>query len=59
MAMPHLQKTGGNIVNVSSNTGLRGCKGALAYRLSKAAMDQLTRCVALEVWNTYLRRLTK
>ena len=48
-SLPHLQRSGGNIVNVSSIAGLRAYPGALAYKLSKAAMDQMTRCVALEV----------
>ena len=44
---------GGNIVNVSSIAGLRAWPGALAYKMSKAAMDQMTRCVALEVGDIY------
>ena len=49
-SLPHLQRSdGGNIVNVSSIAGLRAWPGALAYKMSKAAMDQMTRCVALEV----------
>lgn len=39
----------GNIVNVSSVTGLRAFPGVLAYCVSKAALDQLTRCAALEL----------
>ena len=39
----------GNIVNVSSVTGLRAFPGVLAYCVSKAAVDQLTRCAALEL----------
>ncbi|MCU1288093.1 MAG: Short-chain dehydrogenase/reductase [Acidobacteria bacterium] len=46
---PHLEKTMGNIVNVSSVTGLRAFPGVLAYCVSKAAIDQLTRCSALEL----------
>lgn len=46
---PHLIKTKGNIVNVSSVTGLRSFPGVLAYCVSKAAVDQLTRCAALEL----------
>ena len=53
-SLPHLQRSGGNIVNVSSIAGLRAYPGALAYKMSKAAMDQMTRCVALEVGN-YLK----
>jgi NAD(P)-dependent dehydrogenase (short-subunit alcohol dehydrogenase family) len=48
-AMPSLVKRKGNIVNVSSVTGLRAFPGVLAYCVSKAAIDQLTRCAALEV----------
>ncbi|HEY0547600.1 MAG TPA: glucose 1-dehydrogenase [Pyrinomonadaceae bacterium] len=48
-AAPHLEKTRGNIVNVSSVTGLRSFPGVLAYCVSKAGVDQLTRCSALEL----------
>ncbi len=49
LVVPHLQKTEGNIVNVSSVTGLRAFPGVLAYCVSKAGLDQLTRCAALEL----------
>ncbi len=49
LAAPHLIRTGGNIVNVSSVTGLRSFPGVLAYCVSKAGLDQLTRCAALEL----------
>ena len=49
LAVPHLQKTRGGIVNVSSVTGLRAFPNVLAYCVSKAGLDQLTRCVALEL----------
>ena len=49
LASPHLIKTKGSIVNVSSVTGLRSFPGVLAYCVSKAAVDQLTRCAALEL----------
>lgn len=48
-AVPHLIKTKGNIVNVSSVNGIRAFPGVLAYCVSKAAVDQMTRCVALEL----------
>jgi NAD(P)-dependent dehydrogenase (short-subunit alcohol dehydrogenase family) len=48
-AVPHLIKTRGNVVNVSSVTGLRAFPGVLAYCVSKAGLDQLTRCAALEL----------
>ena len=49
LCVPHLTKTKGNIVNVSSVTGLRSFPGVLAYCVSKAGLDQLTRCAALEL----------
>merc|ERR1712213_2070 len=49
LAVPHLEKTEGNIVNVSSVNGIRSFPGVLAYNVSKAALDQMTRCVALEL----------
>jgi len=48
-AAPSLIERRGNIVNVSSVTGLRAFPGVLAYCVSKAALDQLTRCAALEL----------
>ena len=48
-SVPHLIKTKGNIVNVSSVTGLRAFPNVLAYCVSKAGIDQLTRCSALEL----------
>ncbi|XP_045765642.1 3-oxoacyl-[acyl-carrier-protein] reductase FabG-like [Maniola jurtina] len=49
LAAPHLVKSRGNIVNVSSVTGMRSFPNVLAYCMSKAALDQFTRCVALEL----------
>ena len=49
LAVPHLIKTEGSIVNVSSVNGIRSFPGVLAYNISKAAVDQFTRCVALEL----------
>lgn len=49
LAVPHLIKTKGNIVNVSSVNGIRSFPGVLAYCISKTAVDQFTRCVALEL----------
>jgi len=47
--VPHLAETKGNIVNVSSVAGTRAFPNVLAYCVSKAAVDQLTRCSALEL----------
>ncbi|CAB3380410.1 Hypothetical predicted protein [Cloeon dipterum] len=49
LAVPHLVKSQGNIVNVSSVNGIRSFPGVLAYNMSKSAVDQFTRCVALEL----------
>jgi len=48
MCVPHLMKTKGCIVNVSSSVTAR-CVGSLPYSLSKAALDRLTKVTALEL----------
>jgi len=45
----HLIESKGNIVNVSSVAGTRAFPNVLAYCVSKAAIDQFTRCTALEL----------
>ena len=47
--VPHLEKYQGNIVNLSSVAGTRSFPNVLAYCVSKAAVDQLTRCAALDL----------
>jgi NAD(P)-dependent dehydrogenase (short-subunit alcohol dehydrogenase family) len=47
--LPMLEASKGNIVSVSSVTGTRAFPGVLAYCVSKAGIDQLTRCMALEL----------
>lgn len=47
--LPHLEASKGNIVNVSSVAGTRSFPGVLAYCVSKAGVDQFTRCTALEL----------
>jgi NAD(P)-dependent dehydrogenase (short-subunit alcohol dehydrogenase family) len=49
LALPHLIPRKGNVVIVSSVTGLRSFPGVVAYCASKAAVDQLARCAALEL----------
>jgi len=49
LAVPHLEKTEGSVVNVSSVAGTRCFPGIMSYCISKAAVDQLTRCSALEL----------
>lgn len=47
-AYPHLKARKGTVVNVSSVNGLRAFAGVSAYCASKAAIDHLTRCAALD-----------
>ncbi|XP_037514122.1 3-oxoacyl-[acyl-carrier-protein] reductase FabG [Rhipicephalus sanguineus] len=47
-ALPYLRKTKGNIVNVSSVASTAVVKGSTPYCMTKAALDHLTRCAALE-----------
>lgn len=49
LALPALKARKGAVVNVSSVTGTRSFPGVLAYCVSKAGLDQLTRCLALEL----------
>jgi NAD(P)-dependent dehydrogenase (short-subunit alcohol dehydrogenase family) len=49
LALPSIIERKGNIVNLSSVTGIRAFPGVLAYCVSKAGVDQLTHCAALEL----------
>jgi len=49
LALPSLIERKGNIVHVSSVTGIRAFPNVLAYCVSKAGVDQFTRCTALEL----------
>lgn len=48
-AAPSLAAREGAVVNLSSVAGTRAFPGLLAYCVSKAAVDQLTRCAALDL----------
>lgn len=48
-AIPHLIESKGCIVNVSSTLSIMAAQGALAYSMSKAALDHFTKCVAMEL----------
>lgn len=51
-ALPHLRRSGGgDIVNVSSTSGLRGGAGGTAYTASKFALRGMTEC-----WQAELRK---
>lgn len=47
-AFPHLKARRGNVVNISSVNGLRAFAGVAVYCASKAALDHLSRCAALD-----------
>ena len=47
-ALPHLLKTKGSIINVSSASGLGGDWGLSAYNAAKGAVTNFTRSLALE-----------
>jgi NAD(P)-dependent dehydrogenase (short-subunit alcohol dehydrogenase family) len=48
-ALPYLAASQGSIVNVSSTFGRKAAAGLSHYAASKAALDHLTRCWALEL----------
>lgn len=48
-AIPALERTGGCIVNLSSDAGLFGNKGAAVYSASKGGVTLLTRALAVEL----------
>ncbi len=49
LCLSELIKNNGNVVCVSSVAGVRSFPGILSYSVSKAALDQFTRCTALEL----------
>lgn len=54
-AVPYLEKTKGNIVNVSSICGLRAFDVYNSYCISKAGLDQFTKCSALTLASKGIR----
>ena len=49
LALPSIIERKGNIVNISSVTGIRSFPNVLAYCVSKAGIDQFTHCTAMEL----------
>lgn len=47
LAVPHLEKTKGNIINVSSEAGINAYDMFLSYCISKAALNHFTKCAAI------------
>lgn len=55
-AIPHMKRQGGgSIVNVSSVVGTRAMAGQALYAVSKAALNQLSRCMAVEYLHDGIR----
>jgi meso-butanediol dehydrogenase / (S,S)-butanediol dehydrogenase / diacetyl reductase len=54
-AIPHLLASGGNIVNIASNSGIQGVPYSAVYSMSKGGVVQLTRSLAVEYLKTSLR----
>lgn len=55
LAIPHLVKTKGNILNVSSASGVGVKPNSLAYCISKGAINQLTKSAALDLASKGIR----
>src|SRR6195952_4972841 len=54
-AIPHLLPTRGNIVNIASNSGLMGGAYTVAYCMTKGAVVQLTKALAMEFMKRKIR----
>jgi meso-butanediol dehydrogenase / (S,S)-butanediol dehydrogenase / diacetyl reductase len=54
-ALPHLVHDGGVIINIASNAGLMGQAYTVVYCMTKGAVVQLTRALAMEYIKTPLR----
>jgi NAD(P)-dependent dehydrogenase (short-subunit alcohol dehydrogenase family) len=48
-AVPQLEKTKGNIILISSDLGVVAMPNATIYSMSKAALDHLTSCLAVDL----------
>lgn len=47
LAVPYLEKTRGNVINVSSDSGITAYSNYMSYCVSKAGLDQFTKCAAI------------
>ncbi|MBL7495314.1 SDR family oxidoreductase [Frankia sp. CNm7] len=54
-AIPHLLATRGNIVNIASNAGLMGGAYTVVYSMTKGAVVQLTKSLAMEFLKKKIR----
>lgn len=54
-ALPHLKKTKGSIINVSSVSGIGGDWGGFAYNTTKGALNLMTKGLALDLGSQGVR----
>ena len=54
-ALPHLESSGGNIVNIASNAGLMGQAYTVPYCASKGAVVLMTKAMAMETMKSGVR----
>lgn len=55
LAVPHLEKTNGNVINVSSDAGITAYGAYMSYCISKAGLDQFTKCAAIGLASKKIR----
>jgi len=55
LSIPHLEKSKGTIINISSIAALAPHPGMLSYYMAKAAMDMMTRVLAIELGQSGIR----
>lgn len=55
LAIPHLEKTKGNVVNLSSALSLKPWGGFTTYCMSKIAIDTFTKCAAQSLASKRIR----
>jgi meso-butanediol dehydrogenase / (S,S)-butanediol dehydrogenase / diacetyl reductase len=54
-AVPHLVASAGSLINLASNAGLMGIAYSVVYSMTKGAVVQLTRSLAMELVKTPVR----
>lgn len=55
LAVPQLEKTTGNVINVSSDAGITAYGAYMSYCISKAGLDQFTKCAAIGLASKKIR----
>jgi len=55
LSLPHLEKSKGTIINISSDAGLSPLVGMLTYQLAKSAINMMTKVLAIELGPSGIR----